>query len=61
LSLCLCCFKHMPLKVGCWEFNPESSAPRSTPESSAWRVWLLAPPPFSGAGSVFHSHLQCWC
>jgi hypothetical protein len=24
-------------------------------------VWLLAPPPFSGAGSVFHSHLCCWC
>jgi hypothetical protein len=30
-------------------------------ESLALRVWLLASPPFSRAGSAFHPHLHCWC
>jgi hypothetical protein len=30
-------------------------------ESSVLRIWFLALLPFSGSGSVFHSHLLSWC
>jgi hypothetical protein len=33
--------------------------PHSFIESSALRVWLLAPPPLSGTSSVFHPYLCC--
>jgi hypothetical protein len=44
-----------------WWCSTESSAPFPNPEILALRVWLFAPPPLSGAESVFHLHLQCQC
>jgi hypothetical protein len=44
-----------------WEFSTESLVLCHTPESSAVRDHLFAPPPFSSAGSAFHPHLQCGC
>jgi hypothetical protein len=39
----------------------ESSVPCHTPDSSALRDQLFAPPVFSRVGSLFHPHLQCRC
>jgi hypothetical protein len=69
----LSAFIPLPISAGCqqllWEVGLSSCSHSQTlllslhwiSESSALGVWLLTPPPFSRAGSVFKPHLHYQC